>query len=186
MTEEAKAYAAKSTAVRAARKSLGADARPDKDFTVEEGPEGWTWAVKPDHTDPGAPPAEKAPQSPLNAAPPPAEAFPAPSGEIDRKATRKALSAAPAPELPRPKAKTRVAQEAAERGILPAAPDFSAETHKRFRPKLAELEALVKARDLDGLKAYPIKPVSTSPKALDRYRNLAVTALEASAGEPAL
>lgn len=69
----------------------------------------------------------------------------------------------------------------AQAGKLPAPPDFSAETHTRFRPKLAELVALVKAKDIKALKAYPIKPISTSPKALDRYRNLAVMALEAKA-----
>ena len=58
-------------------------------------------------------------------------------------------------------------------------PDFSAPTHERFRPRLAELVKLVKAKDIAGLKAFDIKPVSTSPKAMDRYRNLAVIALEA-------
>ena len=38
---------------------------------------------------------------------------------------------------------------------------------------------MVEAGDIKGLKAYAIKPISSSPKALDRYRNYAVTALEA-------
>lgn len=71
-----------------------------------------------------------------------------------------------------------IAQDAAN-GKLPAPPDFSNKTHERFRPKLAELVKLVKARDIAGLKAFEIKPISTSPKALDRFRNLAVIALEA-------
>lgn len=70
----------------------------------------------------------------------------------------------------------------AAKGILPPAPDFSAETHKRFRGKLAEIVALVEAGDVAALKAFPINPYSSSPKALDRYRNLAVTALETRAG----
>ena len=179
-------YSAKSAAVRAARKVLGPDARPGHDFTTEEHNGRWTWTKKPTATDPGAPPKEKAPQSPANAASAPAEAPSAPAGDVDRKATRKALAGSPPPALPRANKKTREAQEAAARGELPSPPDFSAETHKRFRPKLAELEALVKAGDVAALKAYPINPISTSPKALDRYRNLAVTALEAKAGEPAL
>ena len=69
--------------------------------------------------------------------------------------------------------------EAAKNGVLPSIPDFSAPTHARFRKKLDEIVALVKAGDIDGLKAYPINPISSSPKAMDRYRNLAVTALEA-------
>lgn len=71
-------------------------------------------------------------------------------------------------------------QADAEKGKLPPIPDFSADTHTRFRPKLAELVALVKAKDVKGLKAYPINPISTSPKAMDRYRNLAVVALQAA------
>lgn len=180
MTEQ-KTYSAKSAAVRAARAVLGADARPDHDFITEENGGAWTWAKKPTATDPGAPPKEKAPKSPANAAPPPAESFPAAEGAVKRKASAKALQDAPAPALPRLNKKTREAFEAAARGELPEPPDFSAETHKRFRPKLAELEALVKAKDVAGLKAFEIKPISTSPKALDRYRNLAVIALEASA-----
>lgn len=69
----------------------------------------------------------------------------------------------------------------AEAGILPPVPDFSANTHARFRPKLAELVALVAAKDIHGLKVFHINPISTSPKAMDRYRNLAVIALTAQA-----
>lgn len=74
----------------------------------------------------------------------------------------------------------RAAIEAdARSGKLPKAPDFSAETHKRFRPKLTEVVDLAKAGDLKGLKAVKINPVSSSPKAIARYRDLAVMALEA-------
>jgi hypothetical protein len=41
--------------------------------------------------------------------------------------------------------------------------------------------ALVKADDVRKLKAFEINPVSSSPKAIDRYRNLAVIALAAKA-----
>ncbi len=64
-------------------------------------------------------------------------------------------------------------------GKLPAAPDFSADTHKRFRPLLAELVALAKKRDVAGLKKYKINPISSSPKAMARYRDLCVMALSA-------
>lgn len=183
---DTKTYSAKSTAVRAARKALGANARPGHDFTTEEKDGLWTWAKKPTQTDPGAPPKEKAPKSPLNAASAPAEALSAPGEPVHRKASEKAARTAPARDFPRPRKSTAEADAAAARGELPTPPDFSAETHKRFRPKLAELEALVAAGDIEGLKAYPINPISTSPKALDRYRNRAVAALEAKAGEPAL
>jgi hypothetical protein len=69
--------------------------------------------------------------------------------------------------------------EQAQAGALPAAPDFSKPTHARFRAKLAKLVALAEAGDVEGLKAIEINPVSTSPKAMARYRDLAVMALEA-------
>lgn len=65
----------------------------------------------------------------------------------------------------------------AEAGIIPPAPDFSAETHKRFRGKLAEVVALVEKRDADALEAVEINPVSSSPKAIARYRDAAVIAI---------
>lgn len=70
-------------------------------------------------------------------------------------------------------------EAAAAAGKLPAAPDFSAETHKPFRKKLADVVALVEAADIEGLKAYPIEPKSSSRKAICRYRDLAVIALQA-------
>lgn len=70
--------------------------------------------------------------------------------------------------------------EAARQGTFPAAPDFSAETHKRWRPKLARLVELVAARDVVGLRNFEIKPISSSPKALARYRDAAVVAIEAT------
>ena len=79
----------------------------------------------------------------------------------------------------KPVGKRAEAMENAAKGILPAAPDFSANTHKPFRKKLADLVAMVEASDIKGLKAYTINPVSSSPKALDKFRNLAVMALEA-------
>jgi hypothetical protein len=74
---------------------------------------------------------------------------------------------------------------AAEAGKLPEPPDFSAATHARFRKKLDELVKLVKAGDIKALQAFKINPVSSSPKAMDKYRNLAVIALKARAAKKA-
>lgn len=92
---------------------------------------------------------------------------------------------------PAPKARAKAAQPpggkraaalaAAEAGKLPVPPDFSAKTHHRFLGKRTALVLLVEAGDIAGLKAFPINPISSSPKALDKYRNLAVIALEARA-----
>jgi hypothetical protein len=69
--------------------------------------------------------------------------------------------------------------EQAQAGSLAAPPDFSKPTHARFRAKLVKLVALAEAGDVEGLKAIEINPVSTSPKAMARYRDLAIIAIEA-------
>ena len=103
--------------------------------------------------------------------PAPAAAPKAPRAPAD--AAAKAMHAGPR--------KFAAIREAAERGELPPVPDFSAELHKRNRVRLAQLVAMAEAGDVAGLEAFPIKPNCTSPKAMDRYRNLCVTALKARA-----
>lgn len=73
----------------------------------------------------------------------------------------------------------RAAEEAASRGEVPPAPDFSAPTHAPYRKKLEKLLALAQAGDAAGLRAMQINPTSTTPKALARWRDLAVRAIEA-------
>ncbi|MDT8858463.1 hypothetical protein RNZ50_26250 [Paracoccaceae bacterium Fryx2] len=69
----------------------------------------------------------------------------------------------------------------AQTGALPQAPDFSKPTHARFRAKLAQIVALAEAGDSAGLQAFEINPVSSSPKAIARYRDLCVIAITARA-----
>lgn len=85
---------------------------------------------------------------------------------------------ATSPSNPKP-GKRKAIIEQAQAGALPAAPDFSKPTHARFRAKLAKLVTLAEAGDFEGLKAIEINPVSTSPKAMARYRDLALIALYA-------
>ena len=73
----------------------------------------------------------------------------------------------------------------AQTGALPQAPDFSKPTHTRFRAKLAQIVALAEAGDIAGLQAFEIKPVSSSPKAMARYRDLCVIAIAARTGAAA-
>jgi len=75
--------------------------------------------------------------------------------------------------------------DAAKTGTLPVPPDFSAATHARFRGKLEGLIALAERGDIEGLRDVRINPVSSSPKALARYRDLCVIALEARIGAAA-
>jgi len=69
----------------------------------------------------------------------------------------------------------------AQTGALPQAPDFSKPTHARFRAKLAQIVALAEAGDIAGLQAFEINPVSSSPKAMARYRDLGAIAITARA-----
>lgn len=106
-------------------------------------------------------------------------------GRGDLDAPKKALKATKPVAEAKPAGKRAQAAADAAAGKMPAAPDFSAPTHTRFRKKLDEIVALVKKADIDALRAFPINPVSSSPKAMDRYRNLAVAALEAKAAKKA-
>ena len=69
----------------------------------------------------------------------------------------------------------------AQTGALPTAPDFSKPAHARFRVKLAQIVALAEAGDIAALQAFEINPVSSSPKAMSRYRDLCVIAITARA-----
>lgn len=86
-----------------------------------------------------------------------------------------------APSAPRRRRDADI-EAKARKGELPPPPDFSAPTHARFRAKLAALVELVGKADATGLREMLINPVSSSPKALARYRELAVLAIEAREG----
>jgi hypothetical protein len=144
-----KTYSSKFNAQRAAER---AGIAPDR-IEVEKTPEGFVWREK---AQAAAPAPAKAPRGRR-----PAVAEPTPEPERRRPTSYEALEAD------------------ARAGRLPEAPDFSAATHARFRNKLARLVELAGAGDIAGLKAVEIKPVSSSPRAMARYRDLCVMAIEA-------
>lgn len=78
-----------------------------------------------------------------------------------------------------PASKRAAVWAAAQAGKLPPPPDFSAPSHARYRDTLEELVALAKAGSIEVLKRLEIKTYSSSPKAMAKYRDLAVVALEA-------
>jgi hypothetical protein len=192
MTNEAatKTYSAKSAAVRAARSALGAEAIPGIDFNLHMEGKGWTWAVMPQNLPQGttqmtlgdisalAGHDEEEGQMPSGvAAAGLDEAMGGPLAQ-EAPASDKA-KAAPPVKTKRKTAKFAALEEAAARGELPPEPDFSVETHKRFRPKLAQVVEMAKKGDLKGLKAFSIPAISTSPKAIMRYRDFAILAIRA-------
>jgi hypothetical protein len=77
--------------------------------------------------------------------------------------------------------KRQAVVDLAQSGTLPTAPDFSKPTHARFRAKLAQIIALAEAGDIAALQAFEINRVSSSPKAMARYRDLCVIAITARA-----
>lgn len=83
----------------------------------------------------------------------------------------------------RPLGKRAAIEAAAREGRLPEPPDFSAATHTRFRNKLASVVELAKGGDVKGLQDFQINPVSSSPKAIARYRDFCIVALEARAAQ---
>jgi hypothetical protein len=58
---------------------------------------------------------------------------------------------------------------------------FSADTHWPFRKRIAALAALIRARDLAGLKKHDVSEISTTPIMLGKLRDLAIAALSAKA-----
>lgn len=149
-----KTYTKKSNAQRAAK---AAGHKPD-DVEIIKTKDGYAYRVK------GATPAEE------SATAAKAEATPSKGS----KAAGKPKTAATPPL-----GKRAAIEAAAREGKLPEPPDFSAETHKRFRNKLASVVELAKAGDLKGLRKFEVNPVSSSPKAIARYRDLCIIAVEA-------
>ncbi|GAA2888010.1 hypothetical protein GGQ99_004781 [Aminobacter niigataensis] len=91
--------------------------------------------------------------------------------------------AAKAPKAPKERGKRAQADADAKAGKIPTAPDFSAETHKAHRKRLAEVVALVEARNLKALRALKLERHTSSRKAIARYHELAVWALSAPAAK---
>lgn len=102
---------------------------------------------------------------------------PDPAGKPIR-AAEEEPKAAPAPVV----GKRQAIIIQAQTGALPPAPDFSKPTYARFRAKLAQIVALAEAGNIAGLQAFEINAVSSSPKALARYRDLCVIAITARMG----
>ena len=99
---------------------------------------------------------------------------PDPAGE-DAAAAEEAPKATITPVV----GKRQAILDQAQTGALPQAPDFSKPTHARFRAKLAQIVAMAEAGDIAGLQAFEINLVSSSPKAMARYRDLCAIALDA-------
>lgn len=69
--------------------------------------------------------------------------------------------------------------EAAKAGKIPKEPDFSKPSRERYRAKLKAITALIRTKDVKGLKALNINPVDSANKIMCRYRDHAVIALQA-------
>jgi hypothetical protein len=118
------------------------------------------------------------PDAPAEPAPPPVAPEPAIEPAPIAETFPAASEPATAPSASRRRRDADI-EAKARQGELPPPPDFSAPTHARFRAKLAALVELAGKADITGLRAVQINPVSSSPKALARYRDLAVLAIEA-------
>jgi hypothetical protein len=108
---------------------------------------------------------------------------PAPAASKPAKAPKAPAETKPAaaPKEGSPRALWLAREQAAERGEIPSAPDFSAATHDPYRARLNKIIAMAEAGDLAGLKEIRINPINSSLIPLDRYRNLCVKALELQA-----
>lgn len=67
----------------------------------------------------------------------------------------------------------------AEAGIMPPPPDFSAETHARFREPLSVIVAAARKHDLKALGDLEPKRINCSSTIpLDRYRRMVILAID--------
>lgn len=180
------AYARKFTAKRAALTELGKNAKEGTDFQITTVDGGFAWEKVPTAAALDIPHANTETLVSDNDIP----AFlkrGKPEPQVDSSASeRMAETEQPKVDIvPVAPAKlARAARASNAPGVTPVLPDFSAATHKPFRKRLAEVQAMFEAGDLTGLKAAVIPTYSSSPRAIDRYRNAAVAYLEAS-GAPA-
>lgn len=71
--------------------------------------------------------------------------------------------------------------EAAKAGHMPPKPDFRAETHKYWRARLDEVAELAKKGDAAALRKYDVPDYSSSPRAINRFKDLCLVALQARA-----
>ncbi len=210
MTIETKTYANKSNAIRAARAGLKTkhrDPLAGVHFSIVPAGDEWAWheidiasgqIATGELIEDGAQPATNLPAVTVVAAKESPDAkrrrkIAEADARNAEKAAAKTAKAAAKAAAPKPAKAPKVAGApkaggqraeilaAAQRGELPAAPDFSADTHKRFRPTLDGLVAMVAAGNLKGLKADKTEPKSSSRQAICRYRDLSITALEAQA-----
>lgn len=178
MTKETQTYDKKFNAERGAKRA-GLKPGQYEVFKTPEGRFGWREVA----AEPVASAAREAEEAP------PAEEteiefeIEAEAGETEAEADEAVAGiAGPAPAARPATAKVGKRQAVinqAQGGVLPQPPDFSKPTHARFRAKLAKLVELAEAGDAEGLRAIAINPVSTSPKAMARYRDLAIMAIEA-------
>lgn len=181
-TETTKTFGKRFNAQRAAKSALGPDAAEGVQFTTAKNDAGeWTWTAI--VAQPSPAPAEPELVIPSFMA---ARVLPEPvMAPVDTAALAAAL---PPPVVSTPaeikqrraERKAKPAKVAADPTAIPAPPDFSAATHARYRTKLAAIVALVEARDVAALQALVIPTYSSSPKAMAKYRDRAVAALQAA------
>lgn len=207
MTATTKSYTEKSNAIRAARSALRAkypEPMSGVHFKLDDAGDGWVWhemdpasgqIATAEHIEDGAAPTSGLTPLPIVTLPndtrsarrkkadaaAQAEGFPNAIRAADIKRAGKAAAEARAPGAPKEPGRKAAALLAAQGGELPIAPDFSKPTHARFRKTLEQLVAFVEAGDIKGLKADKTEPASSSRAAMCRYRDLAITALEARA-----
>lgn len=203
-----KTYASKNDAVRAARTALKdkhRDALSGVHFRLNQVGDEWAWHeidIALGEQALGELLADGVDPNPPKALPPVTKVAPKQTADEKRRAkiaqadarnaakaaAAKAKAAQPkpakAPKVPgaaKTPSKKAEMLAAAERGEMPTPPDFTAETHKRFRPVLQKLVDAANAGNLKALKADTTQPLSSSRVAVCRYRDLAIVALNAKA-----
>ena len=190
-------FSSKSNANRSARRALGPEAIPGQDYVILTVGARFAWepgsitrtpatvvsAGQVDDVQPSTLVDDDAEEI-VDDTPAPA---PAPVATATPKAKAKAEpKAKPASDKPMSaRARNAQAEVDAAKGVLPPQPDLSADAGKTFRPRLATMVEMAEAGDVAGLRAYKVSKTDVFAngwlKWLERYRTLAIIALDARA-----
>lgn len=84
--------------------------------------------------------------------------------------------------LPKPRARFQAQIDRASRGIVPKTPGLAPASAARLNRLLQSIRDAIRARDVEALRSTTFPTSSGSRKKLDRYRQLAIIAIEAQTG----
>ena len=95
------------------------------------------------------------------------------------RATQARRARAKRPAKERQRSKTKLLDEAAERGVMPTRPDVTSPANKHYQKRFDKLAELAAAGDWDAVARYECNGVNSYSKMVRQYRDRLVAAYKA-------